>query len=206
MLNLKKLVLGTLGTNCYILYDEKSGEAAVIDPTGYGDVILSEIKRLHVKYIIITHAHADHIEALDFIKENTDASVCIGKGDYEGLNNSSLNLCYAFGQSTPNTKADIQISDGDKLYLGDNELLFIETPGHTKGGICIYSGDILISGDTLFCESVGRWDFPGGDFGILSSSIKNKLYNLPDETKVYPGHGESTTIGHEKKNNPLVIL
>lgn len=207
MLNLKRLVLGELQTNCYILYDGITNEACVIDPACRGDMIFDEItkNKLLLKYIIITHAHADHIGALDFLKQSTNAMVCIGAADFEALNSTKENLCFYFRQNAPQTKANMLIKENDELYLGTEKLVFIETPGHTKGGICVCFDGGLISGDTLFFESIGRWDFPGGDYNILNSSIKNKLFLLPDETKVYPGHGDSTTIGHEKKNNPLVI-
>ena len=201
-----RLALGPLGTNCYILYDEISKEAAVFDPADNCEMILQKIseKSLSLKYIIITHAHCDHICALDELTEKTGAKVCIGKDDFDALNDSYQSLCTMFRQNAPKTKAELLINEGDTLNLGEFEITFIHTPGHTKGGICALVENILISGDTLFLESVGRSDFPGGSASVLINSIKTKLFTLPDDTVVYPGHGDSTTIGHEKKNNPFI--
>ena len=201
-----RLTLGPLGTNCYILYNEESKEAMVFDPAENAEIINNTLLEyeLNLKYIIITHAHCDHIGALDKLACVSDATVCIGTDENSALNDSVFNLCAPFGQTSPETKAEILLNDGDVLKLGKNDVKFIHTPGHTKGGICALTDNILISGDTLFFESVGRSDFPGGSASVLCNSIKTKLFVLPDETNVYPGHGDSTTIGHEKKNNPFI--
>ncbi len=207
MIKVEKLVLGPMQTNCYIVFDQVSNEAAVFDPACYGNIILAKIKELglELKYIIITHAHADHIEALDELKLKTKALICIGTNDFDALNDSQMSLCCHFGQDAPKSVADTRLKDNDILYLGDEKLLFLETPGHTKGGICAFFDGGLISGDTLFFESVGRSDFPGGSMSELVRSIRDKLFLLPDETVVYPGHGDATTIGHEKRCNPWVM-
>ena len=206
-MNIERLVLGGLGTNCYIVYDDKTKEAAIFDPADNGERIADEIKKegLNLKYIIITHAHCDHIIALDYVKEEfPNSKICIGKHEAEALNDDYLSLCVHFGVKAPLKKADILISEGDVLYLGSESLKFLHTPGHTKGGMCAFTDEFVISGDTLFFESVGRCDFPGGSMKELVDSIKDKLFNLPETMAVYPGHGDRTSIGHEKRNNPYI--
>jgi len=205
-MTLKTLSLGMMQTNCYVLYDEKSKDAIIVDPACDFDAIRKNIDalKLNVRYIVITHAHYDHIEALDELKQHTNALICIGEADAQGLSDPLRNLCGLFGDTLPETKADILLRDGDEIELSDNKLRIISTPGHTPGGICMLVDDILISGDTLFFESVGRSDFPGGSSQTLINSVKTKLFVLPDNTKVYPGHGPSTTIGHEKESNPFI--
>ena len=169
MLKLIKLALGPMQTNCYIVYDELTKEAALFDAACSCSVILSKLDEVgcKLKYIIITHAHADHIGALDELKVKTHAKLCIGKRDRKSLNDNTLSLCSMFGTQAPTSTCDIEINDGDVLCLGESKLKFIETPGHTPGGISTYFDNKLISGDTLFFESVGRWDFPGGDSKLL---------------------------------------
>jgi len=205
-LDIKRLILGPLETNCYIVYDKVSKEAAIFDPANDCDKIIAVIneEKLFPKYIVITHAHFDHISALDDLREAYDAKICISIDDKDALNNKNQCLCTYFGCEAPRSKADIIINDGDAIYLGDNKILFIKTPGHTIGSICAYFDNSLISGDTIFYESVGRTDLPGGNRAKLISSIKEKIFTLPSCTDIYPGHGEKTTIDHEKNNNPYI--
>lgn len=201
-----KIVLGMLSTNCYIIYDEITKQAALIDPAADFPRIKSIIDDLNIniKYIIVTHAHCDHINAVDECKKYTDAKICIGVYDEKSYNDGNLNLCNYFQIPIPDSKPDITLNDSDIIMLGDNKITVIETPGHTKGSISLHYDNNLISGDTLFYESVGRTDFPTGSSFVLLTSIKDKLFSLCDDTIVYPGHGDSTTIGHEKKNNMFV--
>ncbi len=202
-MNLHRLILGALRTNCYILHDKPSNEAAVVDPADEADKIIEKLEELgcNVKYIILTHAHIDHILALDQIKAHTGAQVVIHSADVSALNNDAFNLAVYFHAKSPKTKADIAVNDGDSVMLGENELQFLHTPGHNKGSMCILYGDTLLSGDTLFYLSVGRVDHYGGNYESIIRSIKEKLLLLPDSTQVYPGHGDSTTIGFERENN-----
>lgn len=207
-MKIKRLVLGVLKTNCYIVYDDEIKQAAVFDPADEGIKIKAELKKLslQLKYIVITHAHYDHIAALDFLKDSfPEIKICIGKHEANSLNDDYLCLSVHFGQKAPISKADVLIADGDYLKLGNERLDFLHTPGHTKGGICAIANDFIISGDTLFLESVGRCDLPGGNTNQITSSIKDKLFKLPETMAVYPGHGDRTSIGHEKRNNPYLI-
>ncbi|MBE7038628.1 MAG: MBL fold metallo-hydrolase [Ruminococcaceae bacterium] len=201
-----KLTLGALDTNCYILYDPDTKEAAVIDPADEETKIIDTINNynLKVKYIIITHAHIDHLLALDKVYEYTNASVVIHFDDKDALNNDVFNLASFFNAKSPLKKADITVKNGDILPLGENTLTFIHTPGHNRGSMCIHTDNILISGDTLFNLSIGRTDYYGGNFDTIINSIKKRLFVLDDDTKVYPGHGQETTIGYEIKNNPFI--
>ena len=198
--------LGDMGANFYLVKDDSESELFVVDPGGDYEIASELIKSANakLKYIILTHAHADHIGALDKLKKEFNASVVVGKDDSVALNDSMLSLCALFRMHAPTTKADIEVSDGDELPFGNSKIKIIHTPGHTKGSICIQFDDSLISGDTIFYSSIGRTDFPGGDFMQISESIKNKIYSLDDSVTIYPGHGNPTTVGFEAKNNPFV--
>ena len=202
----ERLVLGALDTNCYIFYDENTKNAVLIDPAADGDTIISKIKQLGitVKYIIITPAHIDHIMALDEIAEFTKAPVVIHSDDKDTLNNDAFNLAVYFHTVSPKTKADIIVKNGDTLDLDGHEIKFIHTPGHNKGSMCILCGDTLFSGDTLFLMSVGRTDHYGGNQEKIIKSIKTRLFVLDENIRVYPGHGDPTTIGYEIENNMFV--
>ena len=205
-MKVERLVLGLLHTNCYFIYDENTKEAVVVDPASNIKKILAVINELllKVKLVVLTHAHSDHICALDELCEVTGAKICIGKDDAMALNDGEINLCTYFRHASPTRTPDVILNDGDVLKLDNFELKVISTPGHTCGSICLLSDNVLISGDTLFFESVGRTDFATSDLDKLMKSIKDKLYVLDRSTIVYPGHGEQTTIGHEIDNNPFV--
>ncbi len=205
-MKIEKLILGALDTNCYIFYDENTKNAVIVDPAADGDIIIEKIKELNVsvKYIIITHAHIDHIMALDKVYDYTKAPVVIHADDKDALNNDAFNLAVYFHTVSPKKKADITVKNGDTLMLDNNELKFIHTPGHNKGSMCILCGDTLISGDTLFYMSVGRTDHYGGNQEMLIKSIKTRIFVLDENTKVYPGHGDDTTIKNEIENNIFV--
>jgi len=207
MLELKKIVLGKLYTNCYILGDTESKEAFVIDAPAHGDKINDYVRELgwSVKAIILTHGHFDHILGVSRLVELTGAPVYIHEAEAELVNDKSFNLTAYFIADVPEIKAEKKLCDGEILTLGENEIKVINTPGHTVGGICLLFGDNLISGDTLFENSVGKIDHPTGDMALEIKSIKEKLLTLPDETKVFPGHGAETTIGRERKENMFLV-
>ncbi len=151
---------------------------------------------------MLTHAHFDHILGATAFAQHFSVPIAIGKNDEPALSDPQFNGAAQFGiQGVPPIKADEMLSEGDEIAVGSLMLRVIETPGHTKGGVSYYTSGYLFCGDTLFQESLGRTDLPGGSYEQIVASIKDKLYALPDETKVYPGHGPTTTIGYEKQNN-----
>ncbi|NLY43166.1 MAG: MBL fold metallo-hydrolase [Clostridiaceae bacterium] len=204
---LERIIVGRLEANCYIVGDETTKEVAVIDPGAEGSKIYKHIeeKGYKVIYIIATHGHVDHISGIKYIKDKSGAKVVIHKNDRDALTDSRMNLSIYLGFESVQCPADICIEGGEVLYVGRLKLEFIHTPGHTTGGMCILvDGKLLFSGDTLFEQSIGRTDLPGGNYQQLIKSIKEKLFVMPDDLEVYPGHGEKTTIGREKSSNPYV--
>ncbi len=202
-----KYSVGAMGTNAYILLDEESKAAALVDPGDEGKKLLTALegKGAVLRYIILTHAHFDHILALSEIKEATGAPILVHKDDAQMLSDSSLNLVSRFSRSdVVFPEADRLLSDGDIIKLGSADIKIIHTPGHTLGSICLSIGDDLISGDTLFRESIGRYDFPCGDYSAILESLE-KIKGLGIKGKIYPGHGMSTTLEHELNHNTYLM-
>jgi glyoxylase-like metal-dependent hydrolase (beta-lactamase superfamily II) len=189
---MKTFAVGWLATNCHVVGCEETKEAAVIDPgmdnPAETRTVLDYIKQnnLHVKYIINTHSHSDHVTGNAAMKTATGAPVLIHENNQE------------------NVKADKKLNDGDVIEVGTLKLLVIYTPGHTKDGISLLTDKAVFTGDTLFAGSIGRTDFAGGSYDELMQSIKTKLLPLPDNLLVYPGHGPFSTIGDEKRHNPFL--
>jgi len=200
------LAVGAIGTNCYIVYDETTLEAMVIDPGEEGKRIINQIEKnqLNVKYIVNTHGHGDHIAANKVVKEATGAELLIHAEDGPMLMDARLNLSALMGQNITKPAADRYVQEGDVLEIGTSKFKILHTPGHSRGGICLVGQGVVFSGDTLFQLSIGRTDFPGGSFDEIVDSIKTKLMPLDDSIVVYPGHGPSTTIGQEKRGNPFI--
>lgn len=200
------ILLRDYGTNTWLLYDDVSLEGIVVDPAAPSEVLLERIRDLglKIKMIINTHGHGDHIGGNSFFAERLNAPLAIHKDDAAMLTDNLKNLSAYMGSSLPIRAADVLLEDGYTLKLGEHELKVIHTPGHTPGGICLHTEKYLISGDTLFELSIGRTDFPGGSHTSLISSIREKLFVLPDDVIVFPGHGPQTTIGLEKANNPFL--
>lgn len=199
-----RIPIGAYQTNCYLVSDEATNAAFIIDPAGDLEQIKNIVdeKAYDLKYIILTHGHGDHIGAVKGLKEAYDAVLLIHEEDAEMLRDHQLNLTFRMGEKIE-LEADQTFRDNEKLMVGDLELKFLHTPGHTKGSSCVLVNDTLFSGDTLFLNSIGRTDLYGGDRRQIIESIKNKLLVLPEETKVYPGHGQSTSIKNELKKNPF---
>ncbi|HJD48456.1 MAG TPA: MBL fold metallo-hydrolase [Candidatus Mediterraneibacter norfolkensis] len=203
-----RFVVGPVGTNCYIVRNEETGECFVTDPGACPPELTGHIRRegLSVKAVLLTHGHFDHIMGLDDFLKEFPVPVYVHEAEKDLLESAELNSSagmlgkpYAFSGAE-------YITDRQVLYIAGFEIRVIYTPGHTAGGCCYYLPEekVLFSGDTLFRASVGRMDLPTGSMSDLIRSVRDRLLVLPDETKVYPGHMEETTIGYEKKYNPFV--
>ena len=211
-----RMVLSVCQTNCYFLYRDGEHEAIVVDPADQGQHIYSTLLKngFRVAGILLTHGHFDHIWGLDALRDAANAAaeadglepvkVYAHEDERALLKDAGMNVSEQAGRAC-STYADVYVKDGQEITLAGMTCKAIATPGHTAGGCCYYfeEAGMLIAGDTLFAESVGRTDFPTGSMGILVRSIKEKLFALPEDTKVYPGHGDSTTIDHEVKYNPF---
>lgn len=199
------MMAGVYGVNCYLVYDE-SKEGIVVDPGGDVDEILEVIKEndLDVKYIVLTHGHGDHIGGLMGLKAALDVPVMVHEFEKELLMDGSKNLSPTMAMGKVEVEPDILLKDGDKIKVGNSEILVIHTPGHTKGGISLKIGDNILTGDTLFKGSIGRTDLLGGNYEQIIESIKTKILVYPDETMIHPGHGPSSTIASEKTSNPFL--
>ncbi len=202
------LVVGPIMANCYIIGDKASGEGAIIDPGDDPEKILRKLNGtdLMVKYILATHGHFDHTGGMKGLKAELDVDFLMHEDDLFFVRDSKESA-RKWGISVEQVPdPDGYLKDGDVLKLGPTELTIIHTPGHSPGGVCIHvpGEKILFSGDTLFEGSIGRTDFREGSLEILSKSIRERLYTLPDDTKVYTGHGAKTTIGNEREHNPFV--
>jgi glyoxylase-like metal-dependent hydrolase (beta-lactamase superfamily II) len=212
MIKLEKFIFNPFSENTYLIWEEASHETALIDP-GCSDeseeAVLSEFisaNELNLKYLINTHCHIDHIFGCKFIKEKYNPIFLIPEKDLPLLKNAAKQAeMFDIEIKTP-PKPDQYLSEYLFITLNQSEIKFLFTPGHTPGEFCIYleKEKILISGDVLFKEGIGRTDLWGGNYNTLINSINTKLLALPNDVKVYPGHGEETTIGNEKKNNPFL--
>ncbi|MBO5873064.1 MAG: MBL fold metallo-hydrolase [Clostridia bacterium] len=201
-MNIRKFSCGPMGANCYLLENEDF--AAVIDPSELIECAVELLKsKKKDKYILLTHCHFDHIAAAGRLRDETGVPIYVHRLDFDAVSDPNINLSGIFGFPIDSFSADKSLYDGDTLSAGQEEIRVIQTAGHTAGSVCYMVGDVLISGDTLFENSIGRTDFPTSDVTQMKNSL-DRLCRLPDETKVYSGHGDETTIGREKLNNPYL--
>ena len=208
MYKIDSRILGMVGTNCYLLCNMDIKECVLIDPAASQDEISRMIDEsgCSLKGILLTHGHFDHIMAADAVRDKYGVKVYASCDEKNTLEQPHINLGEAYGLKL-SVKADVWHKDGEILKLAGFDIEALHTPGHTEGGSCYYIREIgvIFSGDTLFCGSVGRTDFPGGSMSEIVRSIKEKVMVLPDDTKVYPGHGEGTSVGYERENNPFLV-
>ncbi len=191
-----------LVTNCYVVMDEETKEAMVIDPGAESQKIIEmlDILEAKLKYIFLTHCHADHIGAINDVKQAKGGKILVSREDSQGLYDETISLTYYAETPNPELEADSRVDDDDLIHLGNLEFRVIATPGHTKGGLCLYcpSEEMIFTGDTIFSSTWGRTDLPTGSIEDIMDSIINKILVLPNNTIMYPGHGKSTLIKEEK--------
>lgn len=206
-LKIGSITMGVCQTNCYFIYQEGTGEVIFVDPADRGEYLYTALQErgFQVKGILLTHGHFDHIWGADKLRELSGAPIYACETERALCANAHDNVSEQAGRACT-IEPDYYVKDGESITIADMTCRLIATPGHTAGSCCYYfeDADFLIAGDTLFEESVGRTDFPTGSMSDLIHSVKEKLFVLPDETKVYPGHGGATTIGHEKEYNLYV--
>ena len=200
------LVLGPFLTNTYIIYDEETMKAVIIDPSFTPENIIHAVEKLKVRVeaIFLTHAHVDHMAGLNVLRKNyMNAKVYMNKKDQPYLKAPEKNLSNALPEPVLCEDADVWVEYGEHIHIDKLDFEVLNTSGHTPGGISFYNkeGGVVFSGDALFQGSIGRTDFPGGNMSVLVTNIRNNLLNLPDDVVVLSGHGEATNIGHEKKYN-----
>ncbi len=204
---LRTLQVGQLASNCYLVGCERTGQGIVIDPGADAPLIQQAIEAegLQIGLIVLTHYHFDHIGAAEPLRASTGAPLAI-HADEADLLREPPPLFRFFQPRIPTLQADRLLQTDERLSVGDLQIVVLHTPGHSPGGISLHipAERVVFSGDALFCEGVGRTDFPGGDWSLLEASIRDRLFTLAEETVVYPGHGPETTIGREKRHNPFV--
>jgi glyoxylase-like metal-dependent hydrolase (beta-lactamase superfamily II) len=203
---LERIAVGPIETNCYLFGCSETRQAVIIDPGDEPERIcaLVHLHQAEISALVLTHGHYDHLGGVGDLRRKFSCPVMIHKAEAETLTDPRANMSFLLGAGVALDPAERLLEDGDTVAVGNLTLSVIHTPGHSPGGICLHWEKILFGGDLLFMMSIGRTDLPGGSFQQLENSIRTKVYTLPDDTLVYPGHGEKTTVGFEKKNNQFV--
>ncbi len=200
------LPLGVYQTNCYIAAEESSGKGVIIDPGDEPERIFEQVEKNNItpEKVLLTHGHVDHIGAVPAVVDKYKIPLYAGREEQSMLRSATENFSAMFGAPIVCPQPERLLSDGDTVTFGDTAFIVLGTPGHSPGGICYLAGSVVFCGDTLFAGSVGRTDFPGCSHEQLIQSIIDKLMVLPDDTICYPGHGEATSIGRERRSNPFL--
>lgn len=207
MTDFRRLVVGPLGANCYVVWDKPTLKAAIVDPGGDELAIAEAVEsgQLLVEWILLTHVHPDHTFAAPALARRFHARTGIHWQDALRIPDmlDVAGIFYDLADYEPLSPTDL-LSDGDRIRLGESEMEVLHSPGHSPGGVCFVTSAGVFCGDTIFADGVGRWDFPGGAYEDLMTSIKTRLLTMDDATPLHPGHGASTTVGHERENNPYL--
>lgn len=210
-MKIERFIVGIMQVNGYVVYDENTWETVIIDPGDEAEVFQQYIEQnqLKLKGIILTHCHYDHIGAVEELKEKYNCFVYIHKKDMEGLKNSNINYSMPIAGKTEGVIADRLLQDGDSVRIGELPLEVIHTPGHTAGSIClkVKNQKIIFTGDTVFRDEIGRMDLASGSETDMKKSIIDKISNWPEDTKIYPGHGDTATMEYiKRKNNEYLYM
>lgn len=206
-MKIKNMPSGPLMTNTYLVWDEESKKGFIVDPGGYNPALSQQakMKGIEIEYIILTHGHSDHIGGVNLHRKDFEGvKVVAAENELSMLRDAAMNLSQFTHGTLLAVEPDILVDERNELQVGNMTLKFIMTPGHSPGGMCICVENHVFCGDTIFRESIGRTDFPGCSFEELINSIKTKIFTLPDDTILHPGHMGDTTVGHEKEYNPFV--